>query len=190
MPDDAGLCRIPAHVGDGRGVVTRRFGSVPHLRRWLRSAAAYRSRGSRWPTSNPSARALLKSGATISEINCVRRHLSGIKGGRLAVACYPAKVVTLLISDIPGDDPTDIASGPTVPDPTSCADALSILRRYEIDVSIAVTSVLESGRGETIKRGDPRLLNTDVRFIATPADGFAGRCFCCRSEGRPQPYFG
>src|SRR5215813_8736379 len=76
-------------------------------------------------------RLLLKSGATISEMNCVRRHLSAIKGGRLAAACHPARVVTLLISDVPGDNPIDIASGPTVPDPTTCVDALDVIRRYE-----------------------------------------------------------
>ena len=74
-------------------------------------------------------RALLTSGATISEMNCVRLHLSAIKGGRLAAACYPARVLTLLISDVPGDDPIDIASGPTVPDPTTSADALAIAKR-------------------------------------------------------------
>src|SRR5207253_5439789 len=75
-------------------------------------------------------RALLKSGASISEMNCVRRHLSAVKAGRLAVACHPAKVVTLLISDVPGDNPMDVASGPTVPDTTTCADALAIIKRY------------------------------------------------------------
>src|SRR5947199_10843552 len=79
-------------------------------------------------------RALLKSGATISEMNCVRRHLSAVKGGRLAAACHPARVVTLLMSDVPGDNPMDIASGPTVADPTTCADALDVIRRYAIAV--------------------------------------------------------
>src|SRR5262245_47637130 len=102
-------------------------------------------------------KALLQSGATISEMNCVRRHLSAIKGGRLAAACHPARVVTLLISDVPGDNPMDIASGPTVPDPTTCADALAILKRYAIDVPPVVTDILESGRGETLKPGDARL---------------------------------
>src|SRR3546814_18527595 len=78
------------------------------------------------------SRALLKSRASISEMNCVRRHLSGIKGGRLAAACHPAKVVNLLISDVPGDQPADIASGPTVADATSCADALDLVPRYQI----------------------------------------------------------
>jgi glycerate 2-kinase len=113
-------------------------------------------------------RALLKSGATISEMNCVRRHLSAIKGGRLAAACHPAQVVTLLMSDVPGDDPIDIASGPTVADPTTCADALDVVRRYGIDLPASVRRVLESGEGETVKPGDPRLARGDVRMIATP----------------------
>ncbi len=113
-------------------------------------------------------KALLRSGATIGEINCVRRHLSAIKGGRLAAACHPAKVVTLVISDVPGDNPVDIASGPTVGDPTTCADALAILKRYEIDIPAHVRALLESGRGETVKPGDPRLANTEIRMMAAP----------------------
>jgi len=113
-------------------------------------------------------RALLNSGATIREMNCVRRHLSGIKGGRLGAACHPAKLITLLISDVPGDNPVDIGSGPTVPDPTSCADALAILHRYAIEVSPQVNDVLASGRGETPKPGDARLAGTETRMIATP----------------------
>jgi len=113
-------------------------------------------------------RELLKSGATISEMNCVRRHLSAIKGGRLAAACHPARVVTLLISDVPGDNPMDIASGPTVADPTTCADALEVIRRYGIEVPARVLHVLESGAGETVKPGDPRLKRAEARMIATP----------------------
>ncbi|WP_354685117.1 glycerate kinase [Cupriavidus necator] len=113
-------------------------------------------------------RALLKSGATISEMNCVRRHLSAIKGGRLAAACYPAQVLNLLISDVPGDDPIDIASGPTVPDPTTRADALAIVRRYAIDLPAHVLAVLESDAAETLKPGDPRLPRIRTDFIATP----------------------
>jgi len=113
-------------------------------------------------------RALLQSGATIGEMNCVRRHLSAIKGGRLAAACHPARVVTLMISDVPGDFPADIASGPTVGDPTTCADALAILQRYRIDVPAEVRAVLESGQGESIKPGDPRLAASELRMIATP----------------------
>ena len=113
-------------------------------------------------------RELLKSGASISEMNCVRRHLSAIKGGRLAAACHPAKVVTLMISDVPGDNPCDIASGPTVGDATTCADALGIIRRYGIQLPDNIRAVLESGRGESIKPDDPCLAGCETRLIATP----------------------
>ena len=98
----------------------------------------------------------------------MRRHLSAIKGGRLAAACHPAQVVTLLMSDVPGDNPADIASGPTVADPTTCADALAIVHRYGIDLPGGVRHVLESGDGETVKPGDPRLAGAEVRMIVTP----------------------
>lgn len=113
-------------------------------------------------------RSLLDSGASIGEMNCVRRHLSAIKGGRLAAACYPAKVLNLLLSDVPGDDPINIASGPTVPDPTTCEDALNILDRYGIKVPAAARRILESGQGETLQSGDPLLPPIDSVFIATP----------------------
>lgn len=128
-------------------------------------------------------RALLKSGATISEMNCVRRHLSAIKGGRLAAACHPARVLTLLISDVPGDDPMDIASGPTVADPTTCDDALAVIRRYGIAVPPEVMEVLESGRGESIKPGDPRLDGTEVRMIATPQMALEAAAAVARESG-------
>ena len=113
-------------------------------------------------------RALLKSGATISEMNCVRRHLSAIKGGRLAAACHPARVVNLLISDVPGDNPIAIASGPTVGDPTSCADALEIVARYGIELPAAARTLLESSAGESIKPGDARLARVTTTLVATP----------------------
>lgn len=113
-------------------------------------------------------RALLKSGATISEMNCVRRHLSAIKGGRLAAACHPAKVVNLLISDVPGDNPVDIASGPTVADASTCQDALDIVRRYAIDVPPRVIELLETGEGESVSPDDARVADIDTRMIATP----------------------
>ena len=113
-------------------------------------------------------KALLASGASITEMNCVRRHLSSIKGGRLAAACHPARVLNLLLSDVPGDDPIDIASGPTVPDPTTCADALDILRRYGIDVPPVARAWLERGDGETHKPGDARLPPIETRLVATP----------------------
>ncbi|EYS97530.1 hydroxypyruvate reductase [Cupriavidus sp. SK-4] len=101
-------------------------------------------------------KALLKSGASIGEMNCVRKHLSALKGGRLALHCAPARVETLLISDIPGDDPTLIASGPTLPDATTCADALAVIAKYGIEVPANVRAYLESGAGETPKPGDAR----------------------------------
>lgn len=128
-------------------------------------------------------RALLASGASISEMNCVRRHLSAIKGGRLAAACHPAHVVTLLISDVPGDEPFDIASGPTVADPSTCADALDIVRRYRIDLPPAVRAVLESGEGETIKPGDPRLAGHEVRLVATPQMALEAAARVARQAG-------
>lgn len=112
--------------------------------------------------------ALLASGATISEMNCVRRHLSAIKGGRLAAAAHPAKVVTLLISDVPRDRPSDIASGPTVADATGCADALAIVERYQIDLPAHVREVLESGRGESVKPGESRLGAVETHIVAAP----------------------
>ncbi|MDM0073679.1 glycerate kinase [Variovorax sp. J2P1-59] len=129
------------------------------------------------------SRALLASGATISEMNCVRRHLSAIKGGRLAAACHPARVINLLLSDVPGDDPIDIASGPTVADPTTCADALDILRRYEIDVPVRALTLLETGEGETPKPGDPRLPAIETRFIATPQMALEAAAAVARDAG-------
>jgi hydroxypyruvate reductase len=129
------------------------------------------------------SRALLASGATISEMNCVRRHLSAIKGGRLGAACYPAQVLTLLISDVPGDRPVDIASGPTVADPTTSADALSILRRYGIELPQAVVELLESGRGESVKPGDPRLARARAVTIAAPQMALEAAAAVARDAG-------
>jgi hydroxypyruvate reductase len=128
-------------------------------------------------------RALLASGATISEMNCVRRHLSAIKGGRLAAACHPARVLTLLISDVPGDRPIDIASGPTVADPTTCADALAIVRRYGITLAPAVREVLESGRGESVKPGDALLARCETRIIAAPQASLEAAAAVAREAG-------
>jgi len=128
-------------------------------------------------------RALLASGAGIGEMNCVRRHLSAIKGGRLAAACRPAPVVNLLLSDVPGDDPIDIASGPTVADPTTCADALDVLRRYDIEVAARALDLLESGEGETLKPGDARLPPIETRFIATPQMALEAAANVARETG-------
>jgi glycerate 2-kinase len=113
-------------------------------------------------------KALLRSGASIAEMNCVRKHLSSIKGGKLAAAAFPARVVTLLISDVPGDDPSVIASGPTVPDPSTFAEAISILRKYEIDPPPAVMRHLEAAIEETPKPGDPRLKRVETVVVAAP----------------------
>ncbi|MFJ4288256.1 glycerate kinase [Cupriavidus sp. NPDC089707] len=130
-------------------------------------------------------RALLKSGATITEMNCVRRHLSAIKGGRLAAACYPARVCNLLLSDVPGDDHIDIASGPTVPDPTTRQDALDIVRRYGLEVPMHVMRVLESEVAETIKPGDARLPRIDTTLIATPRMALQAAASVARDAGFP-----
>jgi glycerate 2-kinase len=117
---------------------------------------------------------LLRSGATIAEINCVRKHLSAIKGGLLAAACFPARVFTLAISDVPGDDPSVIASGPTVPDPSTFTQALAVLSRYHVNAPQAVCDHLEAGiRGEieeTPKPGDPRMAQSSVEIVATAED--------------------
>ncbi|MGE0311521.1 MAG: glycerate kinase [Lautropia sp.] len=113
-------------------------------------------------------RALLACGAGIGDMNVLRRHLSAIKGGRLAAACHPAAVLTLAISDVPGDRPIDIASGPTVGDPTTCADALDIVARYAIALPPAALEILRSGRGESIKPDDPRLARARFALVATP----------------------
>lgn len=128
-------------------------------------------------------RALLASGASISEMNCVRRHLSAIKGGRLAAACAPAQVINLLLSDVPGDKAVDIASGPTVPDTSTCAEALDILRRHAIDVPPAALALLRSGAGETLKPGDPRLPDIQTHFIATPQMALEAAARVARDAG-------
>ena len=127
--------------------------------------------------------ALLSSGANIAEMNCVRKHLSRIKGGRLAAACAPARVVTLTISDVPGDDPSIIASGPTVPDASTCLDALAILQRYAIEVPPALRAALESGAMETPKPGDAIFTGHEVHMIATPQQSLQAAAEAARSAG-------
>ena len=128
-------------------------------------------------------RALLNSGAAIDEMNCVRKHLSAIKGGRLAAMCAPARVLTLLISDVPGDAPEVIASGPTVADSTTCADALAILKRYAIDIPVAARSGLERGAFETPKPGDAVFAGHSVRLIATPQESLEAAAARARAAG-------
>ena len=127
-------------------------------------------------------RDLLNSGANIGEMNCVRKHLSRIKGGRLAAACAPAQVVTLTISDVPGDDPSVIASGPTVPDVTTCADALAILKRYRISLPPAVQAALEAGALETPKPG-PQWQAHQVHMIATPQQSLQAAADVAQAAG-------
>lgn len=126
---------------------------------------------------------LLRSGAAIDEINCVRKHLSAIKGGRLAVAAAPAPIVTLAISDVPGDDPAIIASGPTVADPTSFADAAAILAKYDIAPPESVARRFSKAIDETPKPGDPRLANARTVIIARPVDSLARAAEAARAMG-------
>jgi hydroxypyruvate reductase len=128
-------------------------------------------------------RELLESGANIVEMNCVRKHLSRIKGGRLAAACAPARVVTLAISDVPGDDPSVIASGPTVPDTSTCADAVAILQRYGIAVPGAIMSLLEQGALETPKPSDAVFQGQQVHLIATPQQSLDAAAAAARAAG-------
>lgn len=128
-------------------------------------------------------RQLLASGAGIGEMNCVRKHLSAIKGGRLALACHPARVVTLTISDVPGDDVSVIASGPTVADATSCADALEILHRHAIDLPAQVLQHLQDSMLETPKPGDARLAACTTHLIATPQQSLQAAADAARALG-------
>ncbi len=128
-------------------------------------------------------RALLRCGARIDEMNCVRKHLSAIKGGRLAAAAAPARVLTLMISDVPGDDPAVIASGPTVADPTTFADARAILDKYDIEVPRAVRRHLQAAAEETPKPGDPRLAKADSVIIARPQDSLEAAAAQARTCG-------
>jgi len=127
-------------------------------------------------------KALLKSGANIAEMNCVRKHLSAIKGGRLAAAAHPAKVVTLLISDVPGDDPSVIGSGPTVADPSTRLDAVAVMHKYGIDTPAAMRR-LASPASETPKPGDPRLARCETKIIGTMQVALHAAAELARKEG-------
>jgi glycerate 2-kinase len=128
-------------------------------------------------------RALLTSGATISEINCVRKHLSAIKGGRLAAAAAPARVITLAISDVPGDDPAVIASGSTVPDPSTFAEARAILAKYAIVPPAAIAAHLAAAAEETPKPGDPRFARSSFVLVATPQQALLAAAAAARRAG-------
>lgn len=128
-------------------------------------------------------RALLDAGAPIGDMNCLRKHLSAVKGGRLAAAAAPARVATLAISDVPGDDPAIIGSGPTVADPTSCEDAIMVAERYRIELPELARAALEDGRWESIKSGDRCLDNATYTIIARPADALDAAAARASSDG-------
>ncbi len=128
-------------------------------------------------------RQLLKSGAPINEMNCVRRHLSAVKGGRLALACYPAKVVTLIVSDVPGDDPAIVASGPTIADGSSALDALAILEKYAIPIPPSVRAVLVDPAFDSPKPDDPRLRGNETIVIATAQDALDAAASVAQAAG-------
>lgn len=128
-------------------------------------------------------RSLLESGATIVEMNCVRRHLSAIKGGRLGAACYPARVLNLLMSDVPGDQPIDIASGPTVADPSTRDDALAIVARYHLTLPDAARQWLDGDASESVKPDDPRMAHVQTRIIAAPQQSLEAAADLARHAG-------
>ncbi len=126
---------------------------------------------------------LLKSGAPISEMNCVRKHLSQIKGGKLAAAVYPARLLTLAISDVPGDHPDEIGSGPTVADRSTLADARAVLAKWKITPSPEIAAALNDPRNETLKAGDPKLANSDYRIVAAPKASLEAAAAIAREAG-------
>lgn len=130
-------------------------------------------------------KALLNSGATIAEMNCVRKHLSSLKGGRLALACAPARVFTLVLSDVPGDDPSVVASGPTLPDHSTLQQALGVIDRYAVAVPAHVRSFLQQPENETPKPGDPRLAQCEVRVIATAQEALQAAARKVHALGLP-----
>jgi glycerate 2-kinase len=130
-------------------------------------------------------KALLRSGASIGEMNCVRKHLSAIKGGRLAKACWPASVYTYAISDVPGDEASVIASGPTVADPSTSAEALAILARYQIEIPANVRAWLQDPRSETVKPGDPCLSRSHFQLIAMPQQSLDAAAARAEAAGVP-----
>jgi hydroxypyruvate reductase len=169
IPDEAGLrgteqaLALAAAAGQNDLVLVLLSGGASA--NWIAPAA-----GLTLDQKQAVTRALLRSGADIGEINTVRKHLSRIKGGRLAGLAHPARLITLAISDVPGDDPAVIGSGPTVPDPTTLADARAIVRRYALDLPDAVTTALDDPANETPKPGDPVFDDSTFRIVARPAD--------------------
>jgi glycerate 2-kinase len=167
MPDEAGTRAAEEILAMVRGLGAGRPGAVPGLRRRL-GAARPAGAGDHAGRQAGADQRSPASGATIGEINTVRKHLSAIKGGRLAQAAAPARLVALAISDVPNDDPAVIASGLTVPDPTTYADARGVLAKYGIAAPAAIAARLEAAREETPKAGDPVFANTSFTLVATP----------------------
>lgn len=126
---------------------------------------------------------LLKSGAPISEMNCIRKHLSEIKGGKLAAAVYPARLLTLAISDVPGDNPDEIGSGPTVADRATLGDARAVLAKWKITPSAKIARALEDPRNETLKTGDPKLANSSYKIVAAPTASLEAAAQIARDLG-------
>lgn len=133
---------------------------------------------------------LLRSGAPISEMNCVRKHLSKIKGGKLAAAVYPARLLTLSISDVPGDHPDEIGSGPTVADRSTLADARAVLEKWKITPSPEIAAALANPDNETLKAGDPKLASSDYKIVAAPKASIEAAARIARAEGYRVEYLG
>ena len=182
IPDAAGLAaadralELAAAAGAGDLVLVLMSGGASA--NWIAPAA-----GVSFGDKQAVTRALLRSGATIGEINMVRKHLSRIKGGRLARRAYPAKLVTIAISDVPGDDPSAIGSGPTVPDPTTLADARAVAAKYKLDLPASVTAALADASNETPKSNDPAFAGNRFTLAARPADSLRAAEATVRSAG-------
>lgn len=182
VPDAAGLAAAKqikesvSHLGPNDLVLCLMSGGGSAL-------LALPAAGLRLEDKQAIGRTLLKSGASIREFNCVRKHLSAIKGGRLALAAAPAKVVTLLISDVPGDDPSIIASGPTVPDPTTTVEALAVLEKYGVDISPAVKAFLHRPEAETPKPGAACFEKNEIHLIATSQNALEAAAAVARGHG-------
>jgi len=172
IPDAAGLAAAGRALaladGAGAGDLVLVLISGGASANWIAPAA-----GVSFEDKQAVTRALLRSGAHIGEINCLRKHLSRIKGGRLARRAYPAQLVTVAISDVPGDDPAVIGSGPTVPDPTTLADARAIVAKYQLAVPASVLRALDDAANETPKPGDPAFAGSRFTLAARPADALA-----------------
>jgi len=189
IPDAAGLAAAERalQLGDGAGtydlvLVLMSGGASAN---WIAPAA-----GISFADKQAVTRALLRCGAHIGEINCVRKHLSRIKGGRLARHAYPAKVATIAVSDVPGDDPAVIGSGPTVPDPSTLADARAIVAKYKLDVPAAVTRALADPANESPKPGDKVFGATSFTLAARPADALAAAEKAAKAAGYEVVFLG